>query len=332
MSLIQKIKESPSALFFKLLKTKCGECLDFAKENARANNSSRPSSSFSDILMLTHALEKSFSLPDRRAVFGLSKANDLTGKLKRYVEKFGYEECLEVPLSLMEYYIKDQKIHNSDSEEFNQLESNFVVLKSLCPADAFRKEYAGTRTIKGEDAVKSGKGNFEEMVSNRYSVRDFNGTKVDKEVIRKALEMARKSPSACNRQAYRVHIYEGNEKDRLMVMQQGSKAFHKNASAVILISADMNRYYTRESNLGYVDASLFGMTLIYSFNYLGIATIPLTLGLEYSLLKKIKKEFKIPKNELPVMMIAIGGYKDNFEVAISHRDGIESFTNFHTES
>lgn len=71
------------------------------------------------------------------------------------------------------------------------------------------------------------------------------------------------------------------------------------------------------------------MNLIYALTYLGIASIPLTLGIKLSILKQIKKDFNIPNNETPVLLIAFGNYPNKFKVAKSYRNPVESFTTFH---
>lgn len=71
------------------------------------------------------------------------------------------------------------------------------------------------------------------------------------------------------------------------------------------------------------------MTLMYALTYLGVGSIPLTLGIRQSVLDNMKKQFSIPENEIPVLLVAIGNYPERFKVAMSHRNDVESFTKFH---
>lgn len=114
-----------------------------------------------------------------------------------------------------------------------------------------------------------------------------------------------------------------------MKLQGGSNSFYKEANKAILITSDMNRYYTTEMHLPYVDGSLFAMSFIYALTSLGLASIPLTMGRKLNVLKEIYSTMDIPKNEVLVILIAIGHYPDKAEVSISHRNDVESFTTFH---
>lgn len=44
--------------------------------------------------------------------------------------------------------------------------------------------------------------------------------------------------------------------------------------------------------------------------------------------KKIKQEMNIPGNEIPVLLIGVGTYKDDFKVAVSHRYSYKQYVKF----
>ena len=329
MNIKRIVSENSLAIFLKMLPDSLREVWQFAKNNARRGNSKSSTRYLTDILMLTHALEKAFSLPNPRKSFGLKKATLLLDKLERYVSKYGWDESLIVPISVLRQYVIYHQRNNSMTSEMKTFEKH--VDKFIDSLSNFHRNFqnAGPYDIVKENLIKSGVGNFESLSANRYAVRSFSGDPVSKEVLNKALDIAKKSPSACNRQSYRVHVFHGEQKNGLLKMQGGASSFYETVDSVLLISADSNRYYTKEFHLGYVDASLFSMTLMYAFTYLGVGSIPLTLGIKQSILKQMKKDFSIPENEIPVLLIAIGNYPEKFKVAMSHRNPIESFTTYH---
>lgn len=329
MNIKQKVSENSFAIFLKMLHEQLKDIWHFANNNARSGNSKSPGKSLTDILMLSHALEKAFSLPNPRKSFGFTKASALLDKIIIYVSVFGWDKCLDVPVSVLRQYVLYHHKNNSMSSEMRSFEKridNFINSVSLRQNDF---QYAGTYDVTKEDLIKYGAGNFESLSANRYAVRSFSGEPVSREILNKAFDIAKKSPSACNRQSYRVHVFNGEEKNRLLKMQGGANSFYETADSVLLVSADANRYYTKEYHLGYVDASLFSMTLIYALTYLGIGSIPLTLGIKQSILENMKKDFSIPKNEIPVLLIAIGNYPEKFKVAMSHRNTVDFFTTYH---
>src|SRR5690606_18376889 len=137
---------------------------------------------------------------------------------------------------------------------------------------------------------------------SRYSIRKFADKPVDDDLLRRAIQVARKSPSACNRQAYRIHVYSGDKKNELLKMQGGSNGFIDSIDKVVLISGDYQKYFLTEMHMPYVDGSLFAMSFMYALHSLGVGSIPLTMARSYRVLNKVKERFGISASEVPVML------------------------------
>jgi nitroreductase len=52
---------------------------------------------------------------------------------------------------------------------------------------------------------------FQDVVRNRHSVRDFQEKKVDVKIIKRIIDAAMSAPSAGNLQAYKIHIVRSKE-------------------------------------------------------------------------------------------------------------------------
>ena len=70
------------------------------------------------------------------------------------------------------------------------------------------------------------------------------------------------------------------------------------------------------------------MNLLYALHYYGLATIPLTMGHKWRITKKIKQEMHLPSHEVPVLLIGVGTFKDNYKVAVSHRYSYNEYVKF----
>lgn len=329
MNIKKVLSENPVAIFLKMLPPYLNYLWKFSNNNARCQNSENSNKQLTDILMLTHALEKAFSLPNPRKQFGLQKAKQLVEKVGTYINKFGYSTNLNVSLAVLTAYIHYHKKNGVDIVDIQDIDHQLKELITISGLKSKDLEIGGSYCLRSSEQRTGGRKSFNTLVENRFSIRNFSGKPVEDTLIYNALDLAKKSPSACNRQAYRVHVFRGEEKNDLLKIQGGASSFFESADAVLLLAADSNRYYTRELFLGYVDVSLFAMALMFSFTYLGIGSIPLTLGISPDKLKMIKTKFSIPKNEVPVLLIAIGNYPDNFKVAKSYRNSVETFTKFH---
>jgi nitroreductase len=307
------------------------EYWDFTRETVRCNLSSSKSKQLTEILMLTHAIEKGFSLKDVRIDFGVAKMKTLVGLLKNYIDKYDFDENLRVPISLVFAYQQFKEEHYVLTKE---LEDLFAKVESIVKKHNKSKSnfvFAGTNTIKRQDMMNLDSVDFPTLAKNRHAIRNFANSSggILEEKLTDAINIAKYSPSACNRQAYRVHIYKGEEKTRVLMAQGSATPFSDSAEMAIIITGDMNRYYSFEQHLMYVDASLFAMSLMYALTAKGIANIPLTQCIKRKALKRIKEEFKIPQNEMPVIMLAIGDYPEETKVAKSERMHHTEFTTFH---
>jgi nitroreductase len=177
------------------------------------------------------------------------------------------------------------------------------------------------------DATKA---SFDVFSQSRCSIRDFDPQSlINLDEIIAAIDIARKAPSACNRQSAFAHIYEGAKAHELFDFQGGANGFGHDMQYAILITADMRRYFINERHQMFVDGGLFAMDLLFALHYKGLATIPLTTAYKTNQTRKLKKTFGIPSNEVPVMIIGVGAYKETYKVAVSHRKPLEAYYQVH---
>ena len=170
---------------------------------------------------------------------------------------------------------------------------------------------------------------FDSFSQSRFSIRDFGDSPLDIDKVYAALKLCERTPSACNRQSWVIHVYTENKLvEKMFKLQGGSKGFYEQMQCAILICGDLRNYGFYEQSLPFVDGGLYAMNLLYSLHYNGLATIPLTMGHKWRVIKKIKQEMNIPGNEIPVLLIGVGTYKDDFKVAVSHRYSYKQYVKF----
>lgn len=329
MSIKDKLSEKHILLFAKMVPYMIHEYWNFSKHVARCQMSKNSEKLLTDILMTTHAVEKAFSLHDKRKGFGVKKIASLMSNLEKYIRKYGYSEKLDVSVALVHRYLEYQNKDGFQSVVLDDVSERLQKLMALNHLDNHIYDEAGSLVRTKDDMQKLKHVDFKELAAGRFSFRHFSGEEVPDSIIKEALDIAKKSPSACNRQAYRVHVFGGEQKNQILSLQGGANSFYKEANKAVLITGNLNRYYTTEMHLPYVDGSLFAMSFIYALTSLGVASIPLTMGRKMNVLKDIQSQLGIPANEVPVVLIAIGNYPDEAEVSLSHRNNVDSFTTFH---
>lgn len=329
MNIRNKLSENHILLFIKLIPYMFYEYWNFSKYVARCGMSKNSEKLLTEILMTTHALEKAFSLYNKHKGFGVRKIVSLVVNIKKYISKYGYSEKLNVSIALINSYLNYQENVGYENDILDGVKQDFQEIVKNNYLDCKIFEEAGFVVRSKMEMLEATKIDFKKLAYNRFSFRHFSEKDVSNDIITEALDIAKKSPSACNRQAYRVHVFSGKEKDFILQMQGGANSFYNEANKAVLITGNMNRYFTTEMHLPYVDGSLFAMSFIYALTSLGIASIPLTMGRKLEIIKNMKYKMHIPENEVPVILIAIGHYPDNATLSLSYRNQVEKFTTFH---
>lgn len=274
------------------------------------------------ILRQTHVIEKGMSLSHPRERFGVQKALELLEFINEFVER-GYkiEESIPVlnALGVLKAYLAYHEEHGFKPEDvFEQFEkySKYIL----------DKEKYGIIEVNKSEVEKKVQAKFPEFFMSRHSVRQFSDRPIKTEDIEKAVKLAMKAPSACNRQSCKVYFYKDkNVNKELGNLIAGNTGFEEEVQNYIVVTSDMSAFYDSfERNQVYVDGGIFAMALVEALHYYGIASCILQNGEHKKRNLKFKEICKnIPENEKIILFIAIGYYKDHFTYAVSHRKKLE---------
>ncbi|MFV0267232.1 MAG: nitroreductase family protein [Draconibacterium sp.] len=271
------------------------------------------------ILRETHVIEKGMSMKNPRKGFGQEKVDKLLEKFLAY-SKIRNDDFLLYPLSAVKKYIDYSKSNSVQVPKIEESYNQLIVGRYL--VDKFID--AGVKTIAREDIWMKSKINFKDFVQSRHSIRYFSEDEYPNlDTIKAALKMAQRTPSACNRQAWRVYVFGKEKTLELLTWQGGARGFESDIPMSILVTADLNGFLHYEPHQPYVDGGMYTMTLIYALHSLGLGTIPLSTGFASSKVRTLYKKFNIPKNEVPIVIIGVGCLKEEFNVAVSHRNSID---------
>ena len=280
------------------------------------------------LTMYYHRIEKGLSLRETRPNFGESIVSPLTKELGVYIRKYGVDPtaaaCWQ---ALHEYHRFNRSLGTINEKLYAQFTAIQFDTEMACKAD----DMSAVKTVSKEAILNRATIDFESFVLSRHSIRDYSEETVSIDLIKKAAEMAQKTPSVCNRQAWRLHVYQNNEiKKRAIACQGGNKGFGEYINTVLIITAEIEHFFSPvERNQGFIDGGLYGMSLVYAFHSLGLATCCLNLSLTREQDKRLRAECEIGKNEQLIMMIAVGHYVDRFKIANSTRKPIEKVITIH---
>lgn len=316
------LKFSKYIVFFRILTAKIAEVKHAAKYLSTAGMLQDANRMKTDLFIRTHALEKGMSIGNVRYGFGKPKALSLISDLQRYLDLGGDRRFAEASCSVLLHYIDYNEQGGADMSDVSE------GLKVLMNANSFSAlEEGGIYQLHHDEIRQKAMMSFDIFSQSRYSIRDFGQSPISKESIAKALKLCERTPTACNRQSQRVHVYLDKDKaQKLLILQRGCNGFYQDMQGCILVTSDLGSYGFQEINQMYVDGALYAMNLMYALHFYDIANIPLTMAHKAMIIEQIKQEMNLPKNEQPVLLIGIGSYKEQWKVAQSNRNDWRNYT------
>ncbi len=279
------------------------------------------------LLRRNHIIEKGLSIRCPKNGFGKEKVKSLLLDLLKYKALYGNpNNFLCYPLATIEEYISYTKTNGNTIDE---IETLFLQLNDQISFDVNKAPIAGVVVKTKEQIEEEKKANFNGLLSSRHSIRYFTKEKPSIEKINEALCLAQKTPSACNRQGWKVHIFENEKCSELLKWQGGSKGFEHEPTIAFLVTANERAFLKHEPFQAYVDGGMYSMTLLLALHDVGLGAIPLSCGFHHRKLSSLFKKFNIPENEIPIEIIAAGEMEDSFKIAASSRKNIAQSTIIH---
>lgn len=156
-----------------------------------------------------HIVEKGLALPEPRLGFGQPKIIDIIEKAKRYESLFGSDELTASIRKTLNDYIAFNFDQNFElPSQFESQLKGFINQGDIGSSGGLKDKARSTTSTLTLDEYKN-------FAIGRTSVRDFSDEPVSIDLLYKAADIAKSSPSVCNRQGWKVHCY--NEKKPLSI-------------------------------------------------------------------------------------------------------------------
>lgn len=268
-----------------------------------------------------HKIEKSISHAKFRPYAGKQVIYGIFAMIPKFHYSFGKSSVETIALNTIEQYIimhKDKNLHN---DYISDIEKKLKKTRNIIQVDN-NIDTGGAKIIHKEDIISQSNINLHPFFYSRYSIRDFSPKDVNINKIYQAIDLAKKTPSVCNRQGWKVYLLTNkNDIQKALTIQGGSRGFEDKVNKVAIICADINIFHEpKERNQQWVDGGLFSMTFVYALHSLGLATCCLNWSAKPKKDKLLRMSFPqiCPQNSI-IMMVAIGHYPDEIKVCQSPR-------------
>lgn len=273
--------------------------------------SNRPVASSSLLRRSIHRIEKGLISKPRRVPFALDYIEATVGLVEACSARPGSLESSELAWAfdvLTRYFDA-----HADYSPISGLERRFrSIVRS--PDEVPPPNRALSRAPYHRD-VASCQVSFDDFLrlcEQRRSVRWFQDRSVPRSLLIRAMEAARLSPSACNRQPFRFLVFDrGPLKDAVASLPPGVAGFEHNFPAVIAIVGRL-RYYSelRDRHLIYIDGSLAAMSFLLALETLGLSSCCINWPDIEEIERRAEAVMKLEPDERPVMFLAVG-YPDS---------------------
>ncbi|MEO0529385.1 MAG: nitroreductase family protein [Planctomycetota bacterium] len=149
---------------------------------------------------------------------------------------------------------------------------------------------------------------MEQLAWRRRSVRWFEDRPVPREVLDRAISVAKLSPSACNRQPFSFRVFDDKElATRIGAIPGGTKGFAQNFPCVIVIVGDLRAYFhDRDRHVIYVDGGLAAMALQFALEVQGVGSCCINWPDVESREQEMDAALGLEPNQRPIMCMAVG--------------------------
>lgn len=314
--------------FFSLLRFSYYDYHRFYKFSAAVKgDNTNKSTLISAITMDSHRIEKGLINKKPRLKFGLWFIPKLIENVIQYKELYGTNVMLNSAYWSIKNY---ESFHTSKNVELTEIKDSLDKITQLFNQD-LDVNHSTFIYYNNERSNSSNEGlNFENLAKSRYSIRDFKNKKISRELILKAVTIAKKTPSVCNRQPWRVYcIRDSKTINSALKLQNGNLGFRNDIHNLLIVTGKLS--YMRqpiERHQIYIDGGLFSMSLMYALHSLNIGSCPLNWCVVPKKDKQLRSQLSLAKDDEVIMYIAIGYLPDQISIASSYRMMTEELISF----
>ena len=250
-----------------------------------------------------HTIEKGLAYVNFRAGFGARNIDALLTSMENYAAD-GYDKnafSFRTALSTLQAYIRKNKAYGVENPELE---------KRIAALGGAANEVGGVIRFVPPTLPAVQSLGYKDFVESRHSMRHFAGTPVDMGALRQAIELAQHTPSACNRQGWRVIVvHERSVLEKVRGNQNGNEGFGQEFDSLLLVTADVRAFnLDRELFQPYVDGGMYAQSILNALHYYGIASVPLSASLRKDQEANVRQILGLNEAEVLIMFIGIGNY------------------------
>ena len=153
------------------------------------------------MVMTYHSLEKGLAFSTPKSGFGKAKADLLMNIMREYASRFSTDHYFSTSVNVLKAYhefnLETGQVYDPVPAAIREFESLATVAMAT----------GGAVKLTREQIEQATQFDFGEFAMTRCSVRHFADREIEPETIEEIVRWAQKTPSVCNRQSCRVHVF-----------------------------------------------------------------------------------------------------------------------------
>jgi nitroreductase len=274
------------------------------------------------IIKIYHSIEKGLTMPEVRLGFGKKNLIHLIELNERFIKLYGIKDT-QIQHSVavvLEYKLFHEKEGYKIDEELTSLiDAQVNKIDNLSSIEQ--------KSVTRESYFQHLNSSFSDFSWSRASVRNYSKQDVPINALTSAVDIARNSPSVCNRQTAKAYIIINKEKiNEILAIQGGNRGFGHLTNKLIVITAELGVFAElSERNQAYIDGGIFAMNMLYGLHSNKVAACIMNCSHTYQKDLKMRKATSIKKSEVFIAMVSCGLPAENFKIALSKRNDLEDY-------
>lgn len=278
-----------------------------------------------ELLRNTHSIEKGLSISRPRLGFGHNKQDEMMEQIRiLYKSESSYhrEVCVMALNAINEYllYHKSKLYEDDFCNKLNCFLEDY--------AEVLEEKIGGTVVFEKKDICFKIP-EIENFFLTRHSIRNFDDKNIDVAKLKKALYLAQRAPSACNRQGVRTYVLSENTSKMFAKELEGVGGFAEDVKQYILVTGKTSSYRIEEQEQYIVSASMYAAYLTLTLHLYGLGACVIQRSVIWSnSWEKTRKKLGIESDEQIICLLAVGNLKESCVVPLSHRMKNEEMIRF----
>ena len=317
-------------LALSLLRASCHDYVRFLVHSGINKNRYPREACAARITLFAHQVEKGLSLANPRPGFGMAVIPGLLDDIDTFIGRFGLVHPAVTALAALRNYLE---FHARIGHPVEMVRERFaaILARHALSCEDTAIVAGGAMSIERTALEAERAAGFPRFFASRYSVRHFSGEPISGLAIRRAVEIAQKTPSVCNRQSWRVHAFSSPEvMARLLAIQSGSRGFGEQASALLVVTSELQTFLgVPERYQPWIDGGMFAMSLCLALHDQGYGVCCLNWSKMPHEDRALHEAADIPASEQIIMLLAVGTLPEKFSVARSYRPGVDHVLRLH---